>query len=79
MGAKLADLLGRWEMLCVSLVFYLVGTIVESTASNIQTLAGGAVLFQFGYTFAFVLRERIYRPCVELTDEKLCSPQTSPP
>ncbi|ORY86174.1 siderochrome-iron transporter [Protomyces lactucae-debilis] len=48
--AKLADVFGRWELLCVSLFFYVLGTIVEATAKSINTFAAGVILFQVGFS-----------------------------
>lgn len=47
---KLADVFGRWELLIVSVFFYVLGTIVESTAQSINTFAAGVILFQVGYS-----------------------------
>lgn len=43
------DIFGRLELLIVSIIFYLVGTIIESQAYDAQRYAGGAVLYQIGY------------------------------
>lgn len=57
-AAKIADVFGRLELLLVSIVFYVVGTIVEATASGpgfIEAFSAGAVLYQVGYTMAILL------------------------
>lgn len=48
--ARLSDRFGRLELFVTSIVFYVVGTIIESQATNVQKFAGGAVLYQIGYT-----------------------------
>jgi SIT family siderophore-iron:H+ symporter-like MFS transporter len=48
--AKLTDVYGRMELLNVAIVFFIVGTIVESQAYDVQKFAGGAILYQIGYT-----------------------------
>ena len=58
-AAKIADVFGRIELVFVSVVFYVVGTIVESSANNIDTFLGGAVLYQIGYTCVLLLVEVI--------------------
>lgn len=58
-GAKIADVFGRLELVCVSVVFYTVGTIIESCATNVSTFAGGSVLYQIGYTLIILLVEVI--------------------
>ncbi|GAA5847838.1 hypothetical protein JCM9279_006659 [Rhodotorula babjevae] len=55
--AKLADTFGRVEMILFSVVMYVVGTIVEACATNMESFCGGAVLFQFGYSAAILLLE----------------------
>lgn len=48
--ARLSDVFGRAELLSICILFYVVGTILESQARNASIYAGGAVIFQFGYT-----------------------------
>lgn len=50
---------GRVELILVSIFFYVVGTIIEACSSNVQTFAGGAVLYQIGYTCVILLVEVI--------------------
>lgn len=47
--ARLSDIFGRLELLIVSILFYLVGTIIESQAYDVQRYAGCAVLYEIGY------------------------------
>lgn len=58
-GAKIADVFGRLELVCVSVFFYTVGTIIEACATNVSTFAGGSVLYQIGYTLIILLVEVI--------------------
>lgn len=58
-AAKLADVFGRFELIAVSVVFYIVGTVLESTASSIQVFIAGAILYQTGYTCIILLVEVI--------------------
>lgn len=48
--ARLSDKFGRLELFTVSVVFYAVGTVIESQAYDINRFAGGAVLYQIGYS-----------------------------
>ncbi|OJJ43552.1 hypothetical protein ASPZODRAFT_102915 [Penicilliopsis zonata CBS 506.65] len=48
--AKIADVFGRPLMLAGSLLFYILGVIVLSSAHNIATLCVGIVLYAFGNT-----------------------------
>ncbi len=43
----------------VSIVFYVLGTIIEACANDVQTFAGGAVMYQIGYTCVILLVEVI--------------------
>lgn len=58
-AAKIADVFGRLELVFVSVVFYVLGTIIEACATNIETFAGGSVLYQIGYTCVILLVEVI--------------------
>lgn len=49
-AARIADVFGRFELIVVSIVFYIIGTIVESCATSISSLSAGAVLYQVGYS-----------------------------
>jgi MFS family permease len=44
--AKLMDVFGRFEVLVASILFYVIGTIVEATSHGVQGFAGGAILYQ---------------------------------
>jgi MFS transporter, SIT family, siderophore-iron:H+ symporter len=58
-AAKIAAVFGRVELIFISVVFYVVGTIIEATATNVQAFAGGSVLYQVGYTCIILLVEVI--------------------
>ncbi|RMZ91530.1 hypothetical protein DV736_g1252, partial [Chaetothyriales sp. CBS 134916] len=55
--AKLADVFGRVELICLSLLFYIVGTIVEATSNGVNAFCAGAVIYQIGYTMIIFLLE----------------------
>ncbi|KAL1955479.1 hypothetical protein VTO42DRAFT_8505 [Malbranchea cinnamomea] len=56
-AAKIADVFGRTEVVFLTIVFYVIGTIVEVFARNIQAFAAGGVLYQIGYTGIMLLVE----------------------
>ncbi|KDN67106.1 putative major facilitator superfamily transporter [Colletotrichum sublineola] len=58
-AAKIADVFGRVELICVSVLFYVVGTIVETCATEVKAFAAGAVVYQVGYTMIMLLVEVI--------------------
>lgn len=49
-SARLADGFGRVEVIGLAIVFYLIGTIVSATATNVDGYAAGAVIWQLGMT-----------------------------
>ncbi|KAM4058807.1 major facilitator superfamily protein [Hirsutella rhossiliensis] len=61
-SAKIADVFGRVELLCVAVFLYVVGTVVEAVSNNIDTFAGGSVIYQIGYTMIILLVELHPRP-----------------
>ncbi|OAL38513.1 hypothetical protein AYO20_02162 [Fonsecaea nubica] len=58
-AAKIADVFGRLELVFVSVVFYVLGSIIEACATNVDAFAGGSVLYQIGYTCVILLVEVI--------------------
>ncbi|KAJ6781825.1 hypothetical protein PWT90_08771 [Aphanocladium album] len=58
-SAKIADVFGRVELICLSVFFYVVGTVIETSATNLQTFVGGSVIYQVGYTMVILLVEVI--------------------
>ena len=58
-AAKIADVFGRMELVCISVFFYVLGTIVEAVATNVDVFSAGACIYQIGYTMVIVLVEVI--------------------
>lgn len=56
-SAKIADVFGRVELICLSIFFYVIGTIIEAVATNVKTFAAGAVIYQVGFTMIILLLE----------------------
>jgi SIT family siderophore-iron:H+ symporter-like MFS transporter len=47
--ARLSDVFGRLELLITAIVFYVVGTIIQSQAYDIQRYCAGAVFYNLGF------------------------------
>lgn len=58
-SAKIADVFGRVELICLSVFFYTLGTIIEAVAQNVDQFSAGAVIYQIGYTMVIFLVEVI--------------------
>lgn len=58
-SAKIADVFGRIELLLLSIVFYVIGTIVDATSHGVEAFSAGAVLYQTGFTCVSFLVEVI--------------------
>ncbi|KAK4175779.1 putative siderophore iron transporter 1 [Triangularia setosa] len=58
-SARIADIFGRVELVCLSVFFYVLGTVLEATSHNVQTFAAGALVYQIGYTMIVLLLEVI--------------------
>ncbi|KAF9024138.1 MFS general substrate transporter [Hymenopellis radicata] len=75
--AKLMDVFGRFEVLAVSVVFYVVGTIIEATSTGVHGFSGGAVLYQasqhIGYTTIMLLAEVLVGDTTSLRNRVLFS------
>lgn len=56
-AAKIADVFGRVELICASVFFYVLGTVVQAVANDVKTFCGGSVLYQTGYTMIILLVE----------------------
>ena len=56
-AAKIADVVGRFELIAVSVVLYVLGSFIESTASSIEVFIVGAIFYQLGYTCVILLTE----------------------
>lgn len=52
---KLADAFGRVETLCVSVLFYLIGTIVQASSTGLAAFCAGAVIYTLGFTIVQTL------------------------
>ncbi|KAJ4116296.1 ferrioxamine B transporter [Fusarium oxysporum] len=58
-AGKIADVFGRVELICISVFFYTIGTVIEAAAQNLDTYSAGAVIYQIGYTMIILLVEVI--------------------
>jgi SIT family siderophore-iron:H+ symporter-like MFS transporter len=58
-AGKIADVFGRVELICISVFFYTIGTVVEAASQNLDTYSAGAVIYQIGYTMILLLVEVI--------------------
>ncbi|KAI9877638.1 MAG: Siderophore transporter, partial [Watsoniomyces obsoletus] len=58
-AAKIADVFGRMELVCLSVFFYIIGTIVEAVSDGVESFAAGAVIYQIGFTMIILLVEVI--------------------
>lgn len=58
-AGKIADIFGRAELVCLSVVFYVLGTIIEASSTNTTAFATGAIIYQIGYTMIILLVEVI--------------------
>ncbi|KXH69004.1 major facilitator superfamily transporter [Colletotrichum salicis] len=56
-AAKVADIYGRFETIAASIIFYVVGTALEASASSVEVFCLGAVLYQIGWTCIVLLLE----------------------
>ncbi|UPL01814.1 hypothetical protein LCI18_012748 [Fusarium solani-melongenae] len=59
LAAKLSDLIGRLPLFLIVALFYVVGTIIETCAMQVQHFAAGALLYQIGYTCTLLVLEII--------------------
>lgn len=71
--ARLSDTFGRLELFCVAIVFYAMGTVIESQAYDIYRFAGGAVLYQAGYSGVMLIIQVILADFSTLNWRLLCS------
>lgn len=53
--ARLSDVFGRLELFIASMIFYVMGTIIESQATDVQKFAAGSIFYQLGYTGAILV------------------------
>ncbi|KAL3231745.1 Siderophore iron transporter ARN1 [Nakaseomyces bracarensis] len=47
--ARLSDVYGRFSLFCVSIVFYAVGSIIQSQAYDVQKFAAGSIFYNTGF------------------------------
>lgn len=71
--ARLSDKFGRLELCLFSIVFYSVGTVIQSQAYDINRFAGGSVIYQIGYTGIIILLQIILADFSNLNWRLLCS------
>ena len=53
--ARLCDKFGRLQLFVMAILFYAVGTVIESQAYDVQRFAGGAVIYQIGYSGVMII------------------------
>lgn len=53
--ARLSDRFGRLELTILSIIFYAIGTVIQSQAYDIYRFAGGSVLYQVGYSGIIIM------------------------
>ncbi|KAK3986203.1 major facilitator superfamily domain-containing protein [Cladorrhinum sp. PSN332] len=58
-SGRIADIFGRVQLVCVSVLFYVIGTLLESESRSVKTFAAGAIIYQVGYTMILLLVEVI--------------------
>ncbi|RSL85127.1 hypothetical protein CEP51_003512 [Fusarium floridanum] len=56
-AAKVADVLGRFEVIAVSTVLYTVGIAIEASAQSVEVFCTGSMIYQAGYTCIVLLME----------------------
>lgn len=64
--ARLSDVFGRLSLFVVSMVFYVIGTIIQSQAYDVQKYAAGAVFYNIGYVGLFLILVLILSDCSSL-------------
>ncbi|KAF4442247.1 putative SIT1-Transporter of the bacterial siderophore ferrioxamine B [Fusarium austroafricanum] len=55
--ARLTDVFGRIEIFTIAVLLSLTGTIIQTYSANIQSFAGGAVLYSIGYKTSILVIE----------------------
>ncbi|KAK7422766.1 ferrioxamine B transporter [Neonectria magnoliae] len=56
-AAKVADVLGRFEVIAVSTVLYTAGIAIEASATSVEAFCTGSIVYQAGYTCIVLLME----------------------
>ncbi|CAK7909971.1 siderophore iron transporter Arn1p [[Candida] anglica] len=71
--ARLSDRFGRIELFVVSIFLYSMGTVIESQAYDVQRFAGGAVLYQFGFSGVMLMMQVMMADFSNLNWRMFCS------
>ncbi|CAK7916700.1 siderophore iron transporter Arn1p [[Candida] anglica] len=71
--ARLSDRFGRIELFTISIIFYALGTVIESQAYNVQRYAGGTVMYQLGYSGVSLMLQVIMADFSNLNWRMFCS------
>ncbi|CAK7909991.1 siderophore iron transporter Arn1p [[Candida] anglica] len=71
--ARLSDRFGRIEILLVAIIFYSMGTVIESQAYDVQRFASGAVIYQIGYSGVMLIIQIILADFSNLNWRLFCS------
>ena len=71
--ARLSDRFGRLELCLFAIVFYSMGTVMQSQAYDVNRFAGGSVIYQIGYTGIIILLQIILADFSNLNWRLLCS------
>lgn len=61
--ARLSDVFGRVELICVAILSFIVGTILQSQAKSVQMLSAGTVFYRMGYSGMLVMIKIIIADC----------------
>ncbi|KAK4688897.1 MFS transporter, SIT family, siderophore-iron:H+ symporter, partial [Tremellales sp. Uapishka_1] len=77
--AKIADTIGRAEAFIVVTVLYVVGYIVIATANDVGQIAGGEIIYSFGYTGLQMLQQIVIADMTSLRYRGLSSALLSAP
>ncbi|KAF7556377.1 hypothetical protein G7Z17_g1416 [Cylindrodendrum hubeiense] len=56
-AAKVADVLGRFEVIAISTVLYTAGIAIEASAQSVEAFCTGSIIYQAGYTCIVLLME----------------------
>ncbi|KAJ5577427.1 uncharacterized protein N7459_006391 [Penicillium hispanicum] len=72
-AARVADVFGRFELVAISMIFYLAGTVIESCSTTIEVFSVGTVLYQLGYTGIVLLVEIIIADITSMRSRVLFS------
>ncbi|KAH8083649.1 major facilitator superfamily domain-containing protein [Filobasidium floriforme] len=77
--AKLSDVFGRAEAYCIVIAFYVIGYICKASAQGVGALAGGTIIYSFGYTGLQLLSQIIIADTTTLRWRGLSSALLSTP